>query len=134
FASGDACVVTDAAYQPRNPEESLLYQVKLWLASWKPFWRPNRITSGRCRASSRRSFDLFSIVACSPGLPPDRLQHLQVGPRRLASGRLAYRMKTPWRNGTTHVIMSDGQLVEKLAALVPAPRFQLVRYFGILAS
>ena len=45
-----------------------------------------------------------------------------------------YRMKTPWRDGTTHVIMSDGELVEKLAALVPAPRFHLVRYFGILAS
>jgi len=27
-----------------------------------------------------------------------------------------------------------GELVEKLAALVPAPRFHLVRYFGILAS
>src|SRR5215470_9499629 len=49
-------------------------------------------------------------------------------------GRLAYRMKTPWRDGTTHVIMSDGELVEKLAALVPAPRFHLVRYFGVLAS
>jgi hypothetical protein len=30
--------------------------------------------------------------------------------------------------------MSDGELLEKLAALVPAPRFHLVRYFGILAS
>jgi hypothetical protein len=46
----------------------------------------------------------------------------------------AYRMKTPWRDGTTHVVMSDAELVEKLAALVPAPRFHLVRYFGILAS
>ena len=43
-------------------------------------------------------------------------------------------MKAPWRDGTTHVIMSDGELLEKLAALVPAPRFHLVRYFGILAS
>ena len=30
--------------------------------------------------------------------------------------------------------MNDAELVEKLAALVPAPRFHLVRYFGILAS
>src|SRR5437867_221771 len=30
--------------------------------------------------------------------------------------------------------MSGSELVEKLAALVPAPRFHLVRYFGILAS
>ena len=43
-------------------------------------------------------------------------------------------MKTPWRDGTTHVVMSDGELVEKLVALVPAPRFHLIRYYGILAS
>ncbi len=62
--------------------------------------------------------------------PPLAVERLE----RLPGGRLAYRMKTPWRDGTTHVIMSDGELVEKLAALVPAPRFHLVRYFGILAS
>ena len=62
--------------------------------------------------------------------PPLAVERLE----RLSGGRLAYRMKTPWRDGTTHVIMSDGELVEKLAALVPPPRFHLVRYFGILAS
>ena len=62
--------------------------------------------------------------------PPLTVERLE----RLSGGRLAYRMKTPWRDGTTHVVMSDGELVEKLAALVPAPRFHLVRYFGILSS
>jgi len=62
--------------------------------------------------------------------PPLAVERLE----RLASGRLAYGMKTPWRDGTTHVTMSDGELIEKLAALVPAPRFHMVRYFGILAS
>src|SRR5213594_19437 len=62
--------------------------------------------------------------------PPLSVERLE----RLPGGRLAYRMKTPWRDGTTHVIISDSELVEKLAALVPAPRFHLVRYFGILAS
>jgi hypothetical protein len=54
--------------------------------------------------------------------------------KRLADGCPAYRMKLPWRDGTTHVIMSDGELLEKVAALVPAAWFHLVRYFGILAS
>jgi hypothetical protein len=62
--------------------------------------------------------------------PPLAVERLE----RLASGRLAYRMKTPWRDGTTHVTLSDAELIEKLAALTPAPRFHLVRYFGILAS
>ena len=49
--------------------------------------------------------------------PPLAVERLE----RLLGGRLAYRRKTPLRDGTTHVIMSDGELVEKLAALVPAP-------------
>src|SRR5881296_667561 len=36
--------------------------------------------------------------------PPLAVERLE----RLPGGRLAYRMKTPWRDGTTHVIMSDG--------------------------
>ena len=57
--------------------------------------------------------------------PPLAVERLE----RVASGRLGYRMKTPWRDGRTQVIMSDGELLEKLAALVPAPRFHLVRYY-----
>jgi len=52
---------------------------------------------------------------------------------RIATGPNTGKRIRTW-GGTTHVIMSDGELVEKLAALVPAPRFHLVRYFGILAS
>jgi hypothetical protein len=38
-----------------------------------------------------------------------------------------------WRNGTTHVIFEPLELIEKLGALVPAPRFNLIRYSGVLA-
>ena len=74
-----------------------------------------------------QSWKICAAICCRPPFAVERLE-------RLPGGRLAYRMKTPWRDGTTHVVMSDGELVEKLAALVPAPRFHLVRYFGILAS
>jgi Putative transposase len=40
--------------------------------------------------------------------PPLAVERLE----RLSSGRLAYRMKTPWRDGTTHVVLSDGELLE----------------------
>jgi hypothetical protein len=42
-------------------------------------------------------------------------------------------LKRRWRDGTSHVIYEPVELVEKLAALVPPPRFNLVRYNGILA-
>lgn len=45
-----------------------------------------------------------------------------------------YRLKRRWRDGTTHMIFEPIELVERLAALVPPPRFNLVRYYGVLAS
>jgi hypothetical protein len=46
---------------------------------------------------------------------------------------LAYRLKRPWSNSATHVIFDPLELLEKLAALVPPPRFHMVRYHGVLA-
>jgi len=51
----------------------------------------------------------------------------------LPNGRLLYRLKKRWRGGTSHVIFTPLELVEKLAALVPPPRFNLVRYSRVLA-
>ncbi|MCX5737640.1 MAG: transposase [Proteobacteria bacterium] len=51
---------------------------------------------------------------------------------RLAGGRLLYRLKHGWRDGATHVVFTPQELVGKLAALVPTPRFDLVRYHGVL--
>ena len=36
--------------------------------------------------------------------------------------------------GTTHLLLSPHELLEKLAALVPPPRLNLIRYHGILAA
>ncbi len=51
---------------------------------------------------------------------------------RLADGTLLYRLKHRWRDGTTHVVFTPQEFLEKLAALVPPPRFHLARYHGIL--
>lgn len=37
----------------------------------------------------------------------------------LPDGRLLYRLKRRWRDGTTHVIYEPLELVERLAALLP---------------
>jgi len=64
--------------------------------------------------------------AARPPLSMDRLE-------ALPDGRLRYWFKTPWRDGTTHVIFEPLQFLEKLAALVPKPRAHLVRFHGLLA-
>ena len=61
-----------------------------------------------------------------PPLAIDRLELLH-------DGRVRYRFKRAWRNGTTHAIFEPLQLLERLAALVPIPRANLVRYHGVLA-
>jgi len=61
--------------------------------------------------------------------PPLAIERLEP----LADGRLLYRFKRPWRNGTTHMVLAPLELLEKLAALVPRPKTHLVRYHGILA-
>ena len=38
-----------------------------------------------------------------------------------------------FKNGTTHVVMSPLEFMQRLAALVPRPRLHLIRFHGVLA-
>jgi hypothetical protein len=76
-------------------------------------------------ARDRKRLERLSRYVARPPVATERLS-------RMADGRLLYRLKHRWRDGTTHVVFEPGELVEKLAALVPPPRFHLVRYHGVL--
>ena len=54
--------------------------------------------------------------------------------RILDADHLSFALKTPWSNGTSHLLLSPMELLDKLAALVPPPRFHLLRYHGILVG
>jgi hypothetical protein len=49
-------------------------------------------------------------------------------------GDLQYRMKTPWKDGTTHIVLQPLDFMARLASLVPKPRANLVRYHGLFGS
>ena len=49
------------------------------------------------------------------------------------NGQVRYRLKTPYRDGTTHVIFEPLDFTARLAALVPKPRVNLTRFHGIFA-
>jgi hypothetical protein len=51
----------------------------------------------------------------------------------LPDGRLRYKLKRRWSDGTAQAIYEPMELMERLAALVPPPRFNITRYFGVLA-
>jgi hypothetical protein len=67
------------------------------------------------------------------------------------NGRVRYELKTPWRNGTTHVLFEPldfmfrmngmsrahgcaGATISRLVALVPKPRVNLTRFHGVFAA
>ncbi len=59
-----------------------------------------------------------------------------VSEKRLAltsNGKVRYHLKTPYRDGTTHVIFEPLDFISKLAAMVPRPRVNLTRFHGVLA-
>jgi hypothetical protein len=94
------------------------------------------------RCASVQGFSLHADV-CVPAHDRRRLERLvRYGARppiaterlsELPDGRILYRLRHRWRDGTTHVVFEPVDLVARLAALVPPPRANIVRYHGILA-
>jgi hypothetical protein len=63
--------------------------------------------------------------AARPALSLERL-------RRLPGGGVAYRLKYVGRGGGKHRVMLPMEFMARLAALIPPPRYPLVRYAGVL--
>ena len=53
--------------------------------------------------------------------------------KRNPAGQVVLQLKSPYRDGTTHIVMSPLELMQRLAALVPRPRLHLIRFHGVLA-
>jgi hypothetical protein len=92
--------------------------------------------------ASYLGFSLHAAVVC-PSQNKARLAQLvrytarpAVAEERLSqkpNGDIHYKLKRPWSDGTTQVVFSALEFLEKLAALVPPPRIHLTRFHGILA-
>ena len=52
----------------------------------------------------------------------------------MPDGTFALELRRRWSDGTTHLIFDPVELLERLAALVPRPRINLVPYHGVLAA
>jgi hypothetical protein len=98
------------------------------------------MSSPRCAAVA--GFNLHGNVAIGPrdrerlerllryaARPAVALERLS----RLPDGRLVYRLKRIWSDGSTDVVFEPQDFMAKLAALVPAPRVHLTRFYGVFA-
>ena len=59
-----------------------------------------------------------------------------IAERRLSlanNGNVVIALKTPYDDGTTHVVLSPMEFMGRLAALVPRPRVNLTRFHGVFS-
>ena len=61
-----------------------------------------------------------------PALANERLQCNR-------AGQVVLQLKSAYQDGTTHIVMSPLEFMQRLAALVPRPRLHLIRFHGVLA-
>ena len=80
----------------------------------------------RCGADDRQALEQLCRYITRPALANERVQ-------TNAAGQVVLKLKTAWRDGTTHLVMSPLEFMQRLAALVPRPRLHLIRFHGVLA-
>ncbi len=64
---------------------------------------------------------------CRPPIAQERLEET-------ATGKLRYTLKRPWRDGTVALVLEPLDLLARVCALIPPPRFNMIRYHGVLSS
>jgi hypothetical protein len=78
------------------------------------------------KASQRDKLERLCRYICRPPVSEKRLFLTE-------RGEIGYTLKTPYRDGTTHVIFEPLDFIARLAALVPPPRLNLTRFHGVFA-
>jgi hypothetical protein len=79
----------------------------------------------RCEADDRQGLERLCRYITRPAPAYERVQCN-------AAGHVVLKLKTSWRDGTTHLVMSPQEFMQRLAALVPRPRLHLIRFHGVL--
>jgi hypothetical protein len=80
----------------------------------------------RWRADQRRELEHLCRYITRSAIANERL-------KRNRANQVVLQLKSPYKDGSTHVVMSPMEFMERLAALVPRPRLHLIRFHGVLA-
>lgn len=80
----------------------------------------------RVEAHDRKRLEQLCRHITRPALSDERVQ-------LNGAGQVELKLETPWCDGTTHLVMSPLEFMQRLAALVPGPRLHLIRFHGVLA-
>jgi hypothetical protein len=80
----------------------------------------------RCAMNQRQKLEKLCRYITRPAIANERL-------KLNSAGDVVLRLKSPYQDGTTHIVMSPLEFMQRLAALVPRPRLNLIRFHGVLA-
>jgi len=80
----------------------------------------------KIRADDRAGLESLCSYVTRPPLAAGSLE-------KVSEDKFVFKLKTPWSDGTTFLILSAHELLEKLSAIVPPPRSNNTRYHGVLA-
>jgi hypothetical protein len=78
-----------------------------------------------CRRAVRDRLERLCRYALRPPVGQDRLQ-------LMPDGTAVLELRRRWTDGTTHLVFDPVELLERLAALTPRPRVNLILYHGVL--
>jgi len=99
-------------YRRRRPEGTVLYAAV----------RDNT----HLHANDRQGLERLCRYGARGALALERLS-------RAEDGRIAWRMKRPLPDGTTHLLFTGLEFLRRVASLVPPPRANLTRFHGVFA-
>ena len=79
-----------------------------------------------CSAHDKKERERLCRYISRPSLSEERLSVN-------FKGQVVYKLKTAYRNGTTHIVLDPLDFLSRLASLIPRPRLHLTRFHGVFA-
>lgn len=79
-----------------------------------------------CKSNQRKKLERLCRYITRPAIAERRLSLAN-------NGNVVIALKTPYDDGTTHVVLSPMEFMGRLAALVPKPRVNLTRFHGVFS-
>jgi hypothetical protein len=116
-------------YRRREPEKEVLYQaiadnLETFLERLRA--EGHELPKYAVEEFYRAGLEQLCSYVTRPPLAASSLE-------KVADDKYLFKLKSSWSDGTSYIILSGHELLEKLAAIVPPPRSHTTRYHGLLA-
>lgn len=81
----------------------------------------------KIRKGDRGGLEKLCRYVCRGAIPKDRISQDK-------SAQVVLKLKSPYTDGTTHIKFTPEQFIKRIIALIPPPRVNLIRYYGVLGA